>query len=584
MPSLNLGTPPQGPFKRQRSPGPSANSSRPASSGQASFRASTSGPDDSARQVHVKIPPYLNKTKAKIASAFQEIEWKQRFRLQHALQNPQTSPFRIERSPTVFSRNRYGNVQPWHTSRIKLKTPIGGSDYVNASPIVLRSRAKKSRSGTPAPAPASESTSSAIQVESRYIATQGPKEGQYSHFWHMVMQETPGDVGVIIMLTQHIEGHKEKCAKYYPVDMENPILVLPAHEDGDDDGEPGPTDDGDPFLDSPKGSADTDSVGTDSQPSQASEAPSEEGKPQEPDPSEWVTLLSSSYDSRTGCEVRKLRLTIGNEEKTIYHYYFGGWPDFAKPEAEDRAALLELTRVSKEVAGAAPRIVHCSAGVGRTGTWIALDYLLQELDAGRLVESSPSRSPTPTPPNEARTTGSSTWGRNGPPKTTTPEPKDDEDFIFETVNNLREQRMMMVMNELQYSFIYEVLKEAFIEKYAEKETGPVVIEVQEPSPKVARKKSPHFFGRKHKGTRVGAVKSDEDTVSEGRESEAETEVMGEERGDVDMDDETDEGPGPAEDSAAAVVEEDPYAAVAPETIRKGQKKQDRVEIHDHEAK
>jgi len=57
----------------------------------------------------------------------------------------------------------------------------------------------------------------------------------------------------------------------------------------------------------------------------------------------------------------------------------------------------------------------------------------------------------------------------------------------------------------------------------------VVIEVQEPSPKVARKKPPSFLGRMYQGTRVGAVKGDEDTVSEGGESEAETEVMGEER-------------------------------------------------------
>jgi protein-tyrosine phosphatase len=405
----------------------------------------------------------------------------------------------------------------------------------------------------------------------------------------MVMQETPGDVGVVIMLTQHVEGNKEKCAQYYPVNMENPTIILPAYEGGDEDGEAGPVDDGDPFLDSPTGSADADSLGTDSEASNTSDAAGEDDKSQEQDQPGSVTLLSCHYDAKIGCDVRKLRLTIDNESKTIYHYYFGGWPDFAKPEAEDRAALLELTKVSKAVAGDAPRIVHCSAGVGRTGTWIALDFLMQELEAGRLVGANPSPSATPTLDSATQTTtNNGTWGRSGAPRASTPEPKDEEDVVWETVNTLREQRMMMVMNELQYQFIYEVLKEAFVEKYAEKETGPVVIEVQEPSPKVARRKSPSVFGGMYQGTKIGSVKGDADTVSDEAESEAETEVMdGEKTGeDVDMNKSTSDGEGGAGESKeiAPSVEEDPYAAVAPETIREGQKKAEQDEIRDHELK
>ncbi|KIW72458.1 hypothetical protein PV04_00649 [Phialophora macrospora] len=569
--SLTL-TPPQGAVKRQRSQELPFSASRPTSSGQAPSNGATGGPDDAAGRVNVRIPPYLNKSKAKISLAFQELEWKQRFRLQHGFQNPHTSPFRVDRSKTVFNRNRYGNVQPWDASRVRLKKPIGGSDYVNASPIVLKSLTGKNRpSGTSTPTPARQSSSASVaQNEYKYIATQGPKEGQFSHFWHMVMQETPEDVGVVIMLTQHVEGNKEKCAQYYPVDMENPTMILPAHEGGDEDGEPGPVDD-------------------DSEASNTSDAAGEDDKSQEQDQPDSITLLSSHYDAKIRCDVRKLRLTIDNELKTIYHYYFGGWLDFAKPEAEDRAALLELTKVSKAVAGDAPRIVHCSAGVGRTGTWIALDFLLQELEAGRLAEANPSRSGTPIPDNATQTTTTnSTWGRSGAARASTPEPKDEEDVIWETVNTLREQRMMMVMNELQYQFIYEVLKEAFVEKYAEKETGPVVIEVQEPSPKVARRKSPSIFGGMYQGTKIGSVKGDADTVSDEAESEAETEVMdGEKPGvDVDMNNDTSDEEGDATGSkkVAASVEEDPYAAVAPETIREGQKKAEQNEIRDHELK
>ncbi|KIW98806.1 uncharacterized protein Z519_00469 [Cladophialophora bantiana CBS 173.52] len=594
--SLSLSTPPQGSIKRQRSQEMPVNVSRPASRGQGQSNGLVGKPDDSAKQMNVKIPAYLNKTRAKISSAFQELEWKQRYRLQHASQNPHTSPFRIDRSLAVISRNRYGNVQPWESSRVKLKKPIGGSDYVNASPITLKSRlAKRPCSGSSTPASTGQPLLPSITpIESKYIATQGPKEGQFSHFWHMVMQETPGEVGVIIMLTQLYEGNKEKCAQYFPPDMDNPTIILPAHEDGNDDGETEAVDDGDPFLDSPAISAETDRVGTDaedpqSEPPGGPEEQRQEAPAQEQGQCGSVSLLSLHYEAKIGCEVRKLRLTIDGESKSIYHYLFHGWPDFGKPEAEDRKALLELTKVSRTVAGDSPRIVHCSAGVGRTGTWIALDFLLQELESGRLVDCSPPQTGTHTPTTNSN--GTSTWGRSGPPKESTPDPKDDEDLIWETVNTLREQRMMMVMNELQYSFLYEALKEAFIEKYAEKETGPVVIEVQEPSPKVARKRSP--FGGMFRGGRVGTVKGDEDTVSadgvDESESEAETEIMEKEKAGVDVDMDEAVTAGPAEDVEGQAgkegeADEDPYAAVAPETIREGQENKEQNVVREHEVK
>ncbi|KAK5195052.1 tyrosine protein phosphatase 1 [Exophiala xenobiotica] len=568
--SLTIGTPPSFSIKRQRSQELPINVSRPPTSGQASANGSTVGSDGSARQPSVKVPAYLDKDRAKISAAFVDIGWKERYRLQDGFQNPESSPFRIDRSQTVISRNRYGNVQPWDSSRVKLKKPIGGSDYVNASPIKLTGRSVKERlhSGTSTPR-ADDRSSQAETHENfyRYIATQGPKEGQFSHFWHMVLQETPGETGVIVMLTQLYEGTKEKCAQYFPLNMENPTIVLPAHEDGNEDVVGGTADDGDPFLDSPTMSADTDSVGTDPE-SVDSEPEKENAYPESH--CGTVTLLSLTYEARIGCEVRKLSLTIENESKVIYHYLYNGWPDFGKPEAEDRKALMELTKVSKTVAGDSPRIVHCSAGVGRTGTWIALDFLLQELESGRLVETS-SDYVTAKP----RTPGSNgTWGRSGPPKPTTPEFKEEVDLIWETVNSLREQRMMMVMNELQFSFLYEVVKDAFIQKYAEKETGPVVVDVQEPSPKVARKKSP--FGGMFEGTKVGSVTGTEETVSESEShSEAETEIMEKDRSGMAVD---------VEGAAGTDGEvEDPYASVAPETIRDGQRKEEQNEVRDHEA-
>ena len=134
----------------------------------------------------------------------------------------------MDRSETVISRNRYGNIQPWDPSRVRLRMPIGGSDYINASPISL-----KCHTSTPPTRPDSTSGnySSAIKLaEMRYIATQGPKDDQFAHFWNMVMQETVGPVGVIVMLTQCYEGIREKCSQYFPQGLESPVLVLDAGE------------------------------------------------------------------------------------------------------------------------------------------------------------------------------------------------------------------------------------------------------------------------------------------------------------------------------------------------------------------
>ncbi|KIV78417.1 hypothetical protein PV11_10136 [Exophiala sideris] len=542
-------TPSSSSIKRQRSQDLPVSRSGPVSSGQASQRAATGDGDGLGRQISVKIPSYLDKNRAKISAAFQDLEWKQRFRLQHAFNNPE-SPFRVDRSHTVISRNRYGNVQPWDSARVKLKKPIGGSDYVNASPIKLASHGVKPKTRSfVTPTSSADQLSTISDIEYRYVATQGPKEGQFSHFWHMVMQES-GEVGVVIMLTQLYEGNKEKCAQYFPADMDNPTIILSAHEEENED--EGDLTDDDTESDTPQFEKAT-TVGVQRQ-------------------CGTVSLLSLTYDASTGCEVRILELKIEDETKLIHHYLFNHWPDFGKPEAEDRRALIELTKVSKTVAGDSPRIVHCSAGVGRTGTWIAMDYLLSELEGERLVEPpsylSMSKSPSSTSVN---TNG--TWGKSGPQKPSTPETREEDDLIWETVNSLREQRMMMVMNELQFSFLYEVVRDAFMDKYAQKETGPVVKDVQEPSPKVARKESP--LREMHESSQSEEAKEDEDAMSDAASnSEAETEIMEREK------DET-------ADSSGAAVEpeiEDPYAAVAPAAIREGQTKQEQNEVRDHEVK
>lgn len=190
------------------------------------------------------------------------------------------------------------------------------------------------------------------------------------------------------MLTQTSEGGREKCSQYFPESLEDNTLIVTDETEPEDD-----------FL-------------------------------------AIVKLIAIDEDIASRSIVRKLLLTVGDEGKTVWHLLFTGWRDFGIPEDEDRAALLELIDLSAKKVGSSenPRIIHCSAGVGRSGTFIALDFLLQEV----IDQSSDNTETNP-----------------------------EYDPVYETVNILREQRMMMVQNEAQLQFIYEVLKEKWLAKQAD---------------------------------------------------------------------------------------------------------------------
>ncbi|VDO10423.1 unnamed protein product [Rodentolepis nana] len=68
---------------------------------------------------------------------------------------------------------------------------------------------------------------------------------------------------------------------------------------------------------------------------------------------------------------------------TVVHYHFPQWPDYAAPDMGSFYNLVEWHRrfveenpIDRDVG---PPIIHCSAGVGRTGTFIAAFYLLERL-------------------------------------------------------------------------------------------------------------------------------------------------------------------------------------------------------------
>lgn len=76
--------------------------------------------------------------------------------------------------------------------------------------------------------------------------------------------------------------------------------------------------------------------------------------------------------------IRKFLVRKGEETKRVNHYQFTVWPDTKVPESlEGLLCFRNLTKNSLR-SEEGPMIIHGSAGIGRTGTFIALDYLLEK--------------------------------------------------------------------------------------------------------------------------------------------------------------------------------------------------------------
>ena len=65
--------------------------------------------------------------------------------------------------------------------------------------------------------------------------------------------------------------------------------------------------------------------------------------------------------------------------KLVHHFHYISWPDFGVPS--DPRSLIKFVQHIRNILRPqhtkSPIVVHCSAGVGRSGTYMALDTLLQ---------------------------------------------------------------------------------------------------------------------------------------------------------------------------------------------------------------
>ncbi|XP_075615760.1 receptor-type tyrosine-protein phosphatase F isoform X13 [Balearica regulorum gibbericeps] len=191
--------------------------------------------------------------------------------------------------------------------------------------------------------------------QNAYIATQGPLPETLSDFWRMVWEQR---TATIVMMTRLEEKSRVKCDQYWP------------------------------------------SRGTETY-----------GMIQ-------VTLLDTVELATYTVRTFALYKNGSSEKRELRQFQFMAWPDHGVPEYPT-PILAFLRRVKAcNPPDAGPMVVHCSAGVGRTGCFIVIDAMLERMKHEKTVD------------------------------------------IYGHVTCMRSQRNYMVQTEDQYIFIHEALLEA----------------------------------------------------------------------------------------------------------------------------
>ncbi|XP_034147277.1 receptor-type tyrosine-protein phosphatase F isoform X7 [Esox lucius] len=195
--------------------------------------------------------------------------------------------------------------------------------------------------------------------QNAYIATQGPLPETLSDFWRMVWEQR---AHTIVMMTRLEEKSRVKCDQYWPVRGTETYGMIQVT-----------------MLD---------------------------------------TVELATYSVRTFALYKTGVKNGSSEKREIRQFQFMAWPDHGVPEYPT-PILAFLRRVKAcNPPDAGPMVVHCSAGVGRTGCLIVIEAMLERMKHEKSVD------------------------------------------IYGHVTCMRAQRNYMVQTEDQYVFIHEALLEA----------------------------------------------------------------------------------------------------------------------------
>uniref|UniRef100_A0A8C2A7T1 Receptor-type tyrosine-protein phosphatase F n=1 Tax=Cyprinus carpio TaxID=7962 RepID=A0A8C2A7T1_CYPCA len=191
--------------------------------------------------------------------------------------------------------------------------------------------------------------------QNAYIATQGPLPETLSDFWRMVWEQR---ANTIVMMTRLEEKTRVKCDQYWPIRGTETYGMI------------------------------------------------------------QVTMLDAVELATYSVRTFALYKNGSSEKREVRQFQFMAWPDHGVPEYPT-PILAFLRRVKAcNPPDAGPMVVHCSAGVGRTGCFIDIDAMLERMKHEKTVD------------------------------------------IYGHVTCMRAQRNYMVQTEDQYIFIHEALLEA----------------------------------------------------------------------------------------------------------------------------
>ncbi|CAL1530188.1 unnamed protein product [Lymnaea stagnalis] len=283
----------------------------------------------------------------------------------HQLQQCEFTGIRYSREkgskPENKAKNRYKNILPYDYTRVILSDGNEelGTDYINANLIVWTD------------------DDQLIEPKRKYIATQGPLTSTMLDFYRMIWQEGSR---VIINLARITERGKVQINIYWPTAEENYEKLFVFEHPVDSSGK-----------------------------------------------KEFICQYRVKLITETGDQTyikREMVLTRENKEgkpmeepRKIYQFHYMIWPDYNVPD--DPGSMIDfLERINNlldSLPSPGPVVVHCSAGIGRTGTLIVTDMIITQIK---------------------------TYGF------------DCDIDIFKTILMVRAQRSGLVQTQSQYQFVY----------------------------------------------------------------------------------------------------------------------------------
>eukprot|EP00055_Hartaetosiga_balthica_P001006 m.138003 g.138003 ORF g.138003 m.138003 type:complete len:601 (-) comp12910_c0_seq1:117-1919(-) len=163
-----------------------------------------------------------------------------------------------------------------------------------------------------------------------YVAAMGPLPTTIAQFWRMIWET---NTAAIIMVTGLVEKGRTKCERYWPAEVDNTTTM----QFGD------------------------------------------------------ISVVCQNEAAAKGYHYTLLKVTRGHETRKIGHFWYNTWPDHGVPRDDNNElftdSVLGLMHTVHKFCSKSknrPITIHCSAGIGRTGTIIAIDFCRTSLkEAGK---------------------------------------------------------------------------------------------------------------------------------------------------------------------------------------------------------